>query len=121
MPGEFCENFSSVIKKTKEAILEHFRTSVFNTCEHKEIPTIEIGEPLKLHIEKNAKPPDKKVKFHTAPIHLEDEVKKQLDEDVKLGVIEKVADLSEADTLAHKMGSKNYHCNQEILKDWESN
>ena len=85
------------IERTKEAILNHFKSSAFNACKHKEIPTIEIGEPLKLHISSNAKPPETKVKFHTVPIHLEKEVKEQLAEDVKLGVIEKVADLAKAD------------------------
>ena len=52
------------------------------------IPTIEIGDPLKLHIKPQAKPPEKKVKFHTVPINLQEEVKEQLDEDLRLGVIE---------------------------------
>ena len=37
--------------------------SVSNACEHKEIPTIEMGLPLKLHIDKKVKPPKQKVIF----------------------------------------------------------
>ena len=87
----------SKIEKTKEAILEHFETSAFNACKHKAIPIIEIGPSLRLHVDEKAKPPDKQVKFHPVPVHLEKEIKEQLDEDVRLGVIEKIAELSQAD------------------------
>ena len=94
------------IERTEEAILNHFRSSAFNTCKHIEIPTIDIGEPLKLHISSKAKPPEKKVKFHNVPIHLEKEVKEQLEEDVKLGVIEKIADLAKADEKPTKWAAR---------------
>ena len=85
------------IDRTEKAILDHFRSSAFNTCRHREIPTIEVGDSLKLHIESGAKPPNKKVKFSKVLINLQEEVKEQLEEDVRLGVIEKVAELAQAD------------------------
>ena len=75
------------IERSQEAILNHFKSSAFNACTHKEIPTIAVGQSLSLHVDSKARPPVRKVKFHPVPIHLEAEVTQQLEDDVLLGVI----------------------------------
>ena len=72
----------------KAWLLEHFASSTFNKCSHQPLPMMDTV-PLKLHIDPEAEP----VAAYNArpvPIHLRDKVKAQLDEDVRLGVIEKV-------------------------------
>ncbi|MCP3869657.1 MAG: hypothetical protein GY703_16510 [Gammaproteobacteria bacterium] len=69
-------------------ILAHYRSSAFNMCEHQTLPVM-TGRPLHVHFKPDAQP-----KAHHAPIpvphHWKDEVKQQLDADVRLGTIERV-------------------------------
>ncbi len=72
----------------KTWLLHRYASSTFNKCSHQRLPMMSTV-PLKIHIDENAKP----VAAHNArpvPIPLRDEVKNQLDEDVRLGVIERV-------------------------------
>ena len=74
-------------KKMKEWPLARFGDSTFN-CPHQTLPMM-TGPPIKIHIDPTAIP----VAVHTpalTPIHWHDEIKEQLDTDVRLGVIEKV-------------------------------
>lgn len=76
------------LQKLKTWILNRYRASTFNTCETQQLPKM-TGPPLKLNVDPNATP----VAFHTpapVPIHWREQVKAQLDRDVKLGVIEPV-------------------------------
>ena len=69
-------------------MLEHYKSSTFNTCEHQLLPMME-GPPRRLIINPTAEP----VAVHTpipVPIHWREEVKAALDKDVRLGVIEQV-------------------------------
>ena len=78
------------IPRMKQWLLQTFASSTFNRCPHQPLPFIK-AEPICLHVDKDAKP----VVHHTPgvlPIHWEDKVKKGLDEDERLGVIEKVPD-----------------------------
>ncbi|MEL6804838.1 MAG: hypothetical protein AAFO91_13770, partial [Bacteroidota bacterium] len=75
-------------------------SSTFNTCTHQSLPMMS-GEKLRLSIEENAQP----VAYHRpipVPIHWRDEVKKGLDQDVRLGVIEPVP-VGEPVTWCHRM------------------
>ena len=59
------------------------------------------GPAIKLHVDENAKP----YAVHTpapVPLHWQEAVKKQLDDDVKLGVIEKVP-MGEPSIWCHRM------------------
>ena len=72
----------------KQWLLDHYKSSTFNTCEHRPLPTMK-GEPLRIFIENDVKPHV----VHTPspiPVHFRKEVKEDLDRDVRLGVIEKV-------------------------------
>lgn len=74
--------------KLEDWLLAHYRSSTFNVCEHQPLPMMS-GPPMRLLVEPDAQP----VAHHTpipVPIHWQDEVKKGLDQDVRLGVIEPV-------------------------------
>ena len=76
------------VGKLKDWILERYASSTFNVCKHQPLPTM-TGEPLRIFLDPDAKPHA----VHTPspiPVHFRDEVKKQLDMDVELGVLEKV-------------------------------
>lgn len=69
-------------------ILDYFRTSAFNTCEHQQLQHM-TGDPLKIAFLPDAQP----VAVHKpipVPHHWKHEVKSQLDADVALGIIEPV-------------------------------
>ena len=74
--------------KLKEWILNHYAASTFNICENQGLLKMS-GPPLEIDIDPSVTPSA----VHTpipVPIHWKDDVKSQLDRDVKLGVIEPV-------------------------------
>ena len=76
------------IPKMREWLINRFSSSTFNKCTHQRLPMMS-GPPIKLNINSNVKPSA----VHTPapiPLHWREAVKRQLDEDVRLGVIEKV-------------------------------
>ena len=75
-------------EKLERWITEKYAASTFNVCENQNLIKMS-GPPLKLDVDPNVTP----TAVHTpipVPIHWQDEVKAQLDRDVKLGVIEPV-------------------------------
>lgn len=75
-------------EKLEKWILERYKSSAFNTCEHQALPRM-TGRPLDIHIEEGAKP----VAYHTPiPIahHWKRKVKADLDRDTRIGTIEPV-------------------------------
>ena len=75
-------------EKLEQWLLEYYRASAFNTCDHQPLPMMS-GPPLHLSVDPNATP----VVYHNpipVPVHWQDEVKAGLDQDVRLGVIEPV-------------------------------
>lgn len=88
------------VPKLRDFLLEHYKSSTFNTCEHQLLPLME-GPPLKLMIDPDATP----IACHTpvpVPLHWQDDVKAGLDQDVRLGVIEPVP-VGEPVTWCHRM------------------
>ena len=76
------------IPKIKNWLLKMFADTAFNTCEHQPLPLM-TGEPLRIYVDPNAKP----VAVHnpaSIPIHWRNQVKEDLDRDVRIGVLEKV-------------------------------
>ena len=72
----------------KQWLIEYYKSTTFNTCEHQPLPMMS-GEPLKLHVDPKAKP----VAAHRpamVPIHWQDQVYRDLERDVNLGVLERV-------------------------------
>ena len=72
----------------KNWLLDRYGSSGFNKCQHQALPMMSC-EPLRIHIDPSARP----VAAMTArpvPVHFTKKVKEQLDEDVRLGVIERV-------------------------------
>ena len=81
------------IPHMKAWLLKRYAASTFNKCTHAQLREMD-GPPMEIHLKEGAVP--KKIST-PAPIpgHWVDEVKKQLDEDVCLGLIEKVTEPSE--------------------------
>ena len=86
--------------RLREFLVQYYSSSTFNVCEHQPLPLME-GPPLKLMIDPDAVPKacHKPV---PVPIHWQEEVKKGLDQDVRLGVIEPVP-IGEPVTWCHRM------------------
>ena len=77
------------IDKIQDWIIDYYSSSTFNQCNEQPLPLINTSLPLSLFIDKEAKP----VACHRAvpvPLHYEEQVKKDLEKDVRLGVIERV-------------------------------
>ncbi|KAL8569022.1 hypothetical protein ACOMHN_048270 [Nucella lapillus] len=75
-------------QKLEEWLLDYYKKSTFNVCEHQTLPMMS-GPPLRLMVDPNADP----IAHHTpipVPVHWQDDVKAGLDQDVRLGVIEPV-------------------------------
>ena len=87
-------------EKLEQYLLDHYRSSTFNVCEHQSLPMMQ-GPPLRLMIDPQATP-----KAHHSPIpvplHWQEEVKAGLDRDVRLGVLEPVP-VGEPVTWCHQM------------------
>ena len=84
----------------RQFLLDHYKGSTFNTCEHQPLPMMS-GPPLKLMIDPEATP----FAYHspiTVPLHWRADVKAGLDRDVLLGVIEPVP-VGEPVTWCHRM------------------
>ena len=72
----------------KQWILDYYGASSFNTCEHQPLRMMQ-GEPMRLHIDPDAKP----LAVHKpalVPIHYQEQVFKDLVRDIRLQVLEKV-------------------------------
>ncbi len=86
--------------KLEQYLLDRYKSSTFNTCEHQTLPLME-GPPMKLMVDPDATP----VAHHKpvpVPLHWHDAVKAGLDQDVRLGVIEPVP-IGEPVTWCHRM------------------
>ena len=70
-------------------ILDTYASSAFNVCTHQPLPKMNGLPPLKIHVKDNVTP----VAIHkpsTIPTHWVDQVKKDLQRDIELGVLERV-------------------------------
>ena len=88
------------MEELKEILLDHYKASTFNTCQHQPLPLMH-GPPLEFHVDDNVAP----FVCHTpgaVPAHWEKKVKEDLDRDVALGVLEKVPPNSPV-TWCHRM------------------
>ena len=76
------------IPALKEWILNYYGASSFNTCEHQPLRMMQ-GEPMRLHVDPEARPSAVQ-KPAVVPIHWQERVFKDLERDVRLGILEKV-------------------------------
>ena len=86
--------------RLEEYLKEQYASSVFNVCTHQPLPMMK-GPPMRLMIDPEAKP----TAFHTplsVPYHWMEEVKADIDRDVRLGVLEQVP-ISDPVTWCHRM------------------
>ena len=86
--------------KLQQWLLDYYRSSTFNTCEHQPLPLMETV-PMRLMVDPGAE----LVAHHTpipVPLHWQEDVKAGLDQDVSLGVLEQVP-VGEPVTWCHRM------------------
>ena len=81
------------IPDMKKWLLERYASSTFNKCTHQVLPEMD-GPPLEIHLQENASPRHVSTPA-TIPLHWQERVKRDLDNDVKMGVIEPVTEPSE--------------------------
>ena len=74
------------VEELKKIIPKHYASSIFNTYTHQQLPKMD-GPPLELHVDPNVKPYAAHIPA-SVPAHWEKQVKKDLNRDVALGVIE---------------------------------
>ena len=74
--------------KLEAWILEHYKASAFNTCDHQPLPMMH-GEPMAILVDP-AVNPRAVHKPVPVPLHWHEEVKQQLESDCRLGVIKRV-------------------------------
>lgn len=68
-------------------IKEYYASSAFNRCERQPLPVMKDSPPCRLFVDQKAKP----IAIHKSrpvPVHWQEEVKRDLDRDVRLGVLE---------------------------------
>ena len=84
-----CAPTEENLPKLKQYILDRYRSSAFNCCEHQPLPLMDGSPPLRLFVDEDATP----VAIHTprqVPLHWQADVQRGLDRDCELGVLEKV-------------------------------
>ena len=82
----------------KQWLLDYYASTVFNTCEHQELPLM-TGPPLRLHVDPSATPVACH-KVNPVPLHWKNKVKADIDRDVALGVLEKIPGNTPTDWLS---------------------
>ena len=70
-------------------LLDHYASSAFNTCGHQPPPLMKSSPPLEIHLRPDATPHAVYTPVNV-PVHFRDAIKKGLDRDVELGILEKV-------------------------------
>lgn len=75
--------------KVRDWLLDYYAASAFNNCSHQTLPLMSGLAPLRILTKDDAKPYAVH-KPSTIPAHWLDQVKADLDQDVSLGVLEKV-------------------------------
>ena len=99
-PGAPCELIPENREKLERFLKEYYAGSVFNQCGTQRLPEI-TGPPLKIFVKKNAQP----IAVHKpvpVAVHWREEVRKELERDCKLGVLDKV-DVNNPADWCHKM------------------
>ena len=84
-----CDPTPANLPILRDYILSRYAASAFNVCERQPLPLMQDSPPMRLFMDKTAKP----VAVHTPapiPIHWANQVKAGLDRDVRLGVLERV-------------------------------
>lgn len=97
MPFPATEEYRGQLE---EWLKDRYKCSTFNTCEHQTLPMMD-GPPLRLMVDEAAQPTACH-KVIPVPIHWREQVKADLDRDVRLGVIEPVP-VGEPVTWCHRM------------------
>jgi hypothetical protein len=88
-PALPCAPTAENLPIIKEYIFERFASSAFNTCQKQPLPVMNDTPPLRLHVNKDAKPVALQNPAQV-PLHWQEAVKGGLEMDIRLGVIEKV-------------------------------
>jgi hypothetical protein len=84
----------------RDWLIQQYTSSTFNQCKHQPLPGMS-GPAIALHVDHNAKPYAAHIPA-SVPLHWQDTVKQQLDDDVALGVLEKVP-IGEPSPWCHRM------------------
>ena len=84
-----CAPTAENVPRLRQYILDRYKASAFNICEHQPLHLMDGSPPLRIFVDEDARP----AAVHSPskiPLHWEQAVKEGLDRDVRLGVLEKV-------------------------------
>ena len=73
----------------RHGFLDHYAASTFNNCKHQPLPMMQGAAPMRLLLKEDAQP----VAIHkpaTIPAHWQEQVRSEIERDIKLGVLERV-------------------------------
>ena len=96
-----CAPTPANLPTLKQYILDRYSSSAFNCCEKQALPLMDGSPPLRIFVDDDATP----VAVHTpsqVPLHWQQDVKRGLDRDCHLGVLEKVP-VNDPVTWSHRM------------------
>ena len=97
-------------EKLQKWLLEAFSSSAFNTCSYQELPAMS-GEPMQIKIKPNAPLSSVKYKPIPVPFHFKKAAKRDIDRDVRMGVLQK-----------KPQGEATLYCSQTVFtpkSNWE--
>ena len=86
--------------KMRDWLVNRYATSTFNKCPHQQLPGM-TGPAIRFHVDPKAEP----VAVHTpstVPLHWQEVVEKQINDDIALGVLERVP-IGELSLWCHQM------------------
>ena len=90
LPADINIDDADSVDRLKQWLMKYYESTTFNTCDHQQLPLM-TGSPLRLHIDPHATP----VACHKVvpvPLHWRDQVRSDLERDVRIGVLERVPD-----------------------------
>lgn len=87
-PPTECPPGLSTQQQLEDWVLNSYAASAFNVCEHQVLPSMQ-GEAMNIVMNKSARPVANHIPT-PVPIHWQEEVKRGLERDVEIGVLEKV-------------------------------
>ena len=91
LPTELPDGFKGTddeVNQLKDWLLNHYASSAFNICDHQALPKM-TGAPMRLYMDTEVHPTAVH-KSASVPVHWRDQVKAELERDVRLGVLERV-------------------------------
>ena len=104
--------------KLKQYLLDVFASSAFNSCSYQTLPEIS-GEPMTIDMKPNARQASPAYRPIPVPFHFKEQVKKDLDRHVRMGVLEKVPQGEKVEFCSRMLTTTKSNGNPRIVVDFQ--